>query len=475
MKISAKITRYTYLLAVLLLIGFGVRSAGNSFHSISIDEAWDLCIAQTPTIALIKTLASPPPAVLWPPPLHYLILHYLLSPPSPDMLINARFFSTVISILGLGLFIWSLPRTTNPASRVFVTLMLLLHPFQHFWAQQSRSYMLLQLLTVASYFLLNRFYRHPSIGRAFPYFLVILAGAYTHYYFLLGWASGVMLVLLIPPPQDRKKFFKLFIVTQLVFIILYLPWSPVMLRRLIDRDAVGAGNSSSPANTLRSLSFLLVGYPTPKVGIALLARYCGIASFAALFIAGIATLRRKWYALIPILLPLTITVLVALFTPTFAARYLIIIHLPLYWVVWHGLAGSRSRILTAITILHILCLSYGTWYIATHEYPYGQDFKSASSWVISDWQDGDVILCEGIQSQPAINNYFLPLAPARFDFIDRTQAGTIPGRHLWLVWCHWQYMDPEGTLLTEVAAKYELVEKRSFTGLEIFRFRQREE
>ncbi len=448
---------------MLLLVALAaLRLTGLERHGIGIDEAWDLTVIALPPAQIITVLQHPPNGVLWPPPLHYLVQHAVTR--GGDLLPAARMTAAGWNVATLALLLLAARRAPVAVQCAFAALFLL-HPFQQYWGQQTRGYAFLQFLTVAAYVALWQWRRSGISAWGMLLAMVLTAGLYTHYYFCLVW---LVVALLLLRWQWRRLLPVRAAVWVLLPILLFAPWLPTLMARVTDRHSTGAVRVTQPAVVARELSLLLTGPLLPKMPSAQAARWLALGSGLLLLLLAARRWRRQYWTLLPVLLPLAAAVLVGSQVPTFAARYLIIILVPLYVLLASTLddPDRRWRRLAVLAVLiHGVGLAYGTAYLVRHEWPLADDYRGAAALIAGAQQPGDVVVCVAPYAALPLR-YYLPAVAC----LDPAALPATGSRRLWLVWSHWQYYDPTGGILTGLCAARPLVREDNLPGVQVFLF-----
>lgn len=454
------------LLLVLLLVALAaLRLTGLDAHGLGIDEAWDITVAARPLPELLEQFSHPPAGTHTPPPLHYILLQLLLGGGGEPLLL-ARAWSALWGVAaGLVLAVAGYRRLPLPVL-LAALLFLVLQPFQQYWSQQTRPYAFMQFCAVAAYALLAQVAEKKSWRAAAGLALVLTAGLYTHYYFLLVWATVAMLGLWLRPWREPALRLPLTLGVAAP-LLLFLPWAGVLAGRLGDTTIVGSTYVSSFIDVWREMVVLLLGNPLPKTALYLTVKYLGLAGAGVLFLLALPELRRRPWLALPVVLPLGVALLVGLVTPMFAARYLFIVQAPLLLLLALPLAGAHRRAAALAAGCYALALFAGSAATLHAEYPQADDFRGAAAAIARGWQPGDVLCCIAPYVKLPLA-YYLPETQATY--LEQAALPATGSRRLWLVWSHWQYHDPAGSILANLRATRPLAGEIQLAGVTVYLF-----
>ena len=174
-------TRLYWLVALLCLLGGGLRLLRLGWQPLWWDEGYSVYFATEPLAAMLRLTAADIH-----PPLYYALLHLWLTAFGSVGPIVLRAFSVLIGFLSLPLF-WWLARALypdRPRAALLGLLLLALSPIHIFYSQEVRMYGLEMLLGMASsgffWLLIARAPRRP--GWWLGYLLATTALLYTEYY-----------------------------------------------------------------------------------------------------------------------------------------------------------------------------------------------------------------------------------------------------------------------------------------------------
>ncbi|RLE15930.1 MAG: hypothetical protein DRJ14_09455, partial [Acidobacteria bacterium] len=228
---SQRIVVATFVL--LLLIGIGLRFHGLTNRSYWLDELYSASLSQPEHTArtIIRGCARDVH-----PPLYQLLLWQAYRTCGYNEL-TGRALSAIFGILGL-VAIFLLGTTLWNRKAGLMALAITSPLFFHvYYSQEVRSYSLLFLLTVLSWWMGVLLLRKPGFFRAVVYAIVSSALAYTHYFGMFILVSQAVLItgLLIQDKQRHLKAFAYFVISGVLVFVSYLPWlHPFFANRLLD-------------------------------------------------------------------------------------------------------------------------------------------------------------------------------------------------------------------------------------------------
>src|SRR4051812_32605004 len=255
------------------------------------------------------------------------------------------------------------------------------------FSQEGRSYSLLMLLAVLSFYFFARTIEEQNFWPAMMYVVVTAASFYTHFFAALMVCAQIASLLWLP--QNKVPWRKLLIsyfamAAAVVPIAIYvlrndvgqLYWvQPTTISEVYKLFIFFAGGSKAVAAVLSGVSLLACGL--------------AIANFSK-------ELRRRsedsWklaLVLAWIFVPLAIAVGVSLHRPIFVHRYLLI-SLPGYLLlIALGLAKLRKSALAAVLVI-VIALS-GVSIVQGYSRPI-EDWRGAVEYVLSNANNGDAVL-----------------------------------------------------------------------------------
>ncbi len=172
---------------------------------------------------------------------------------------SARSLSAVLGVLLVPVVYQIGSRFFSRRAGLLSALFAALSPFQIYYAQEARMYMLLALLGATLIWLSAEMWRreHWSGGWLAAYIVVATLGLYTQYAFpvMLAVVNATSLSIL----WRQKSRLQRWILLQFVPILLYAPWLPVAYRQLTDWDKSLLAQSGAAEIAKTLLQYLALG------------------------------------------------------------------------------------------------------------------------------------------------------------------------------------------------------------------------
>lgn len=234
---------------LILLVGFALRLYQLGAEGLWYDETVSLYLAQSNPLEIIRHTAGDIH-----PPLYYLFLSGW-GQLAGFSEFSAAFFSLWFAVLLIAL-VYRITRNWYPARYVapLAALLIALSPYNIWYSQEVRMYTLGAALGLLSVYFLRRLVAQNKILTRdfFIYVLATALGLYTLYYFLFLIAFQWLWViaraastffsqskfenLSRAEPRDQKSKINLtsFFLSQLIIVLLYLPWLPIAFRQATD-------------------------------------------------------------------------------------------------------------------------------------------------------------------------------------------------------------------------------------------------
>jgi mannosyltransferase len=222
--------RSRLLLLVILLLALGLRLYRLDAQSLWNDEGTSVAVAQRGLATIARDAAQDIH-----PPLYYWLLHgwvRLLGTGEAAV----RSLSALLGVALVAL-VYALGRRSWPDRGSWLSLLAAflaaVNPFQVYYSQEARMYMLAAVLAAAAMLALVWFVESRSTAALAALLVVEAAGLYTHYsfIFIVAALNLAYLLSLWTKRLDRGQVLA-WIVAQAAVVLLYLPWLPTALRQV---------------------------------------------------------------------------------------------------------------------------------------------------------------------------------------------------------------------------------------------------
>ena len=184
------------------------------------------------------------------PPLYYWLLHFWVRA-FGNSEVGLRSLSALSGILLVALIYLLGEHLFGQSVGLAAAFTAALSPFQVYYSQEARMYILLALLGATLVYTLLRYLGSEKLIWLIGFILSAVAGLYTHYSFpiVLGMANAAWLVWIISTRASRGEAFGtdaspllqrigIWLIGQLVIVGLYAPWLPIAYRQLSTWPAI---------------------------------------------------------------------------------------------------------------------------------------------------------------------------------------------------------------------------------------------
>ncbi|MBI4499486.1 MAG: glycosyltransferase family 39 protein [Chloroflexi bacterium] len=448
--------RVLVLPALVVLLGFVLRTVHLSYDSLDMDEADGAAFVTAGLAALLGRLFQQGENG----PLYFLLLG-LWSQVAGASEFALRFPSVFFGTIFVALSYATARRLLDQRAALLAALLAAGSTYLIHYAQMVKMYALLALLALWASYLLLLALERPGLRRWAAYVAAVSVAMYTHIFgvLLLPWHISYVLLR----SRAYRPALRGWLAATALLTLPYIPlglWHLDALRTisLLDRQFTG------PQDLLGMLATLAREYGTryddlPRGAVALF--------FVALVGLGVLALRfarpgarRPDAALflgLGIAVPLAVVfILVRLGAPLFASRYLMVT-LPAFLLLWAaGLAAlSRRHLALLLPALGAFLALNGVYLFITdiQGVRYRENWREAVAYLDSVAQEGDAVL---ILNSNIVNAYryysreplpVVDLGPLRGleeDARGRTlAAATQPFRRLWVLFAYFETPDYE--------------------------------
>ncbi|NLX10460.1 MAG: hypothetical protein GXY36_12455 [Chloroflexi bacterium] len=397
------------LLALILLLAWGLRMHKAEARSLWADEGWTMLLSQGPGLDdVVRTLADDQH-----PPLFF-VLFRVWRGVAGETEFATRYFSILAGVLAVAA-IYPLGRALfGPLTGLLAALLLALADNHIDLSQEVRHYGLLALLIVLSSLFYARWWRRPTRAHAVGYVLASIALLYTHY--LGGFVLIVQLAHMLLTVRPARRLVQALVLFGTACAG-FLPWLPVV----IEQNSVRWDN---PLYYQNALPNSVETYRAVRT--ALLGSHYGL--LAALLLLGLVYLvyrhagRERWpqvrlrpvwpalYLALWIVLVVGATVVINARSQFLTVRNFIVITPAILLLIAHGLANldrlARGMLVAVIVIVGLTTVD------ARRHYP---DWRSVTR-NVTDYH---------LVGEPVLMDVWVGDFPLRY-YIDRQMGGETP-------------------------------------------------
>lgn len=455
-----------WLIPILVVAG-ALRFCRIGANSLWFDEAFSWLVAQHSASAIAGQSLVP---IM--PPMYHLLLHFWLHLGQSEVVL--RSFSAFCGLLGvLVVYVVGrelLSRKTGLAASALMAVL----PFQVYFAQETRPYALVVLLSAAVLWAFAVAYRSNRWQAWVVLGVSVALHLCTHYFVAFTLMVLHAFTLAVRPP-DRSRWRGL-ILADLVALALagpHLPSAWARTQRVIARFWLSL---PSPLQPFKTLDYLLFGHTTPT-SLVPAALFLSLSVLALVVYSAVRTHRthRQWLLLLlalvmtPILIALLLSWLIA---PVYLDRSFSLVTpayiLLLGWGLAHPPRGSPVWILFG-GLVTVVVISLGNHYINPD--PAKPPFREVGAIVCEHWREGDVLFHIHDSSYlplqyyaPRVESYLLNndpdawLPPSTWEWAGRRVSSldeAVSGRErMWVVVPAAEFSERQVRLLEQIDLRY---------------------
>ncbi|MEA3346259.1 MAG: glycosyltransferase family 39 protein [Chloroflexota bacterium] len=217
-------------LLIILLLATGLRFYRLDEQSLWADEGNSAALARRTPASIARDAAHDIH-----PPLYYWLLHFWMRVFGGSET-GLRSLSAMLGVLLVALTYLLGNRLFGHSVGLAAALTAALSPFQVYYSQEARMYILLALEGAALMYTLVRYLESEKGAWLVGFVLSAAAGLYTHYSFPILWglANAAWLAWIIPTSAKGRlpRRIGVWLMGQLVIVGFYAPWLPIAYRQL---------------------------------------------------------------------------------------------------------------------------------------------------------------------------------------------------------------------------------------------------
>lgn len=225
-KIFSKQLKFSMLWVLILMVILNVftKSLYLSQESIYGDEGYSIFHAQK-SLGELKDIFLNDQN----PPLHIALLHFWMKIFGVSD-VSAKGFSVVASVLcAILLFLFS-EKFLNRRTTIIVSLLFLLSNVQLFYSHEVRTYALVQLLCVASFYFYFKLIKEPNKIALATLSLINLLLIFSHYLTIFIFITQFICIWMYY--KSNRKGIIYYLISQIIVVVCFFPWLNVLFSNL---------------------------------------------------------------------------------------------------------------------------------------------------------------------------------------------------------------------------------------------------
>lgn len=412
-------TRQTYLsrriiAGVILLAALGLRFFRLGAQSLWSDEGNSVALAQ----AGFAEIAARTAQDIHPPLYYWLLKVWLALFGSSEF--AARSLSAVLGVLLVAVVYRLGVRLFNRQAAIAGAFLAAVNPFQIYYAQEARMYLLLALLGAVCVWLALESWTATGKRQALVwsgYALATALGLYTQYAFPVIPAA-INLAAIVALWQNRRKLIG-WMALQLAAVALYLPWLPIAWQQLTTWPTELLTPASAGEIALTLLRYLSLGVSAPAVNTVWLVGF-GIVLALSVFSGqrSVVSGQRSAIILLWLWLVLPAGLTAILFRPAYL-KFLLVAGPAFCLLLGKAVAGLRSAAFKAqrpspvtpyVLLLMLMAVPTALSLKALYHQPAFQrdNYRGIAAYVRAVSLPTDAVILHAPGQQEVFNYYYRP-------------------------------------------------------------------
>jgi len=467
-----------------LLLGFGARLYGLTFHSLWLDESASIHLASFPLFEIFQqgmSLQEPNP------PLYHLTLHLWVRVFGSGEA-AVRLLSVFLGTLYLPPIYLLGRRLLSRRVALLAALLAAINPFLVWYSQETRMYALVATLSLWSLYCFVRALDTPRWYWWAAYVVITVASLYTHFYAVLLLPAELVCLLIYAWRSGTSPWRGL--LAWMTSLLCFAPW----LWRAWELSATTP--SWRPSLGLGAMAVAcLEAFTVRSVPLSGAARASALLILGTIALVGLlpaplpqgAARRGRWkwtelrsgtFLVLALLVPFLLAYVLSFRQQIFTVYYLIIIVAPFVLALASGIArvNSLHRATGLLSLLVALgFLSYGlrhNWSPESRK----EEWRAAARYVQEHARQGDAILCHVDYTRLPFGYYYRGDQPVFAPFggpvkdsaeVDRVLGGLGEYDVVWLVQSHSEQVDPARIVEGWLGGSFPLVTEQYPPGVEV--------
>lgn len=324
-------------------------------ESIYGDEAYSIFHAQKPLGELTEVFLHDQN-----PPLHIILLHFWMQIFGVSD-VSAKAFSVILSVFCAIVLFGFAKKFLNKQTAIIVSVLFLFSNPQLFYSHEIRTYALVELLCIASFYYYFKLLKEPNKNAIILLAIMNLLLLFSHYLTIFIFITQFICVWLFY--KQNKKGVWYYVISQVIVVIAFIPWLKVLFANLPESGSFWLTAPHFPelkwfVYMLNGNEWLFIIFSTIILSSLLMVILNKRFRF---FNEGF---EPKVYIVFLLLyiLPIALDYWVAQYTPVFLGRYFLYATLGLFlsvaYVIGNLNASVTARVLVFIPILYCLVVAF---------------------------------------------------------------------------------------------------------------------
>ena len=330
-------------LSIIILIAFMLRIYRLGYHDLWYDEI--ITLTKIPHLNFLR---------VWNPPLYFALLAGWVKIFGFSE-ISLRFPSLLFSLACIPIIFLLGKEIFNKSAGLYASLIIVLSPFQLWYAQEARAYSTMLFLGLLSSYFQALFINREQHKYLFGYTISTILGLYTHPYYVLFFIAQLICLFIYCARNWSKKILVTILLIGLSFIPLIQKYS-IRLAQVISGYWIPSPDWNSLLITVENL---LLGYNS-RVSAYLISDILTLILFisAIWFVRQRKDSRRGFiFCLILFVVPIILAFLFSkLFVPIYFDRGLIVCSPYYYLILGLGISAFRKKVAKSSAIISIFLL-----------------------------------------------------------------------------------------------------------------------
>jgi uncharacterized membrane protein len=463
----------------ICLIGFCLGLFFISKQSLWLDEYTSIQVADQSLKKIITGKAFDNHT----PPFYYILLHFWIKMGKTEFVL--RSFSVIFGVLSIYLIYYLGKMLFNYKIALFSALLTAISPFQVYYSQEGRMYTLFMALSIAIVILFIKILNEGKLKNYLIYFIISIAGLYTHYYFAFLLVTINFAFFYKCFLNKTTIHLKQWIYLQILILIFLLPWLPVLLK------------ITQTGGQHRKYLFSVIPYAFFRfnVGYAIFPLNMGVKEnfsvsllnhlwellfifsfFGMLFLQG---LRKSMSGRYPDILPLwlfapaLLSMIISLKFQMLSERYLIALFPAYLLLISLAILSIKKRVIKSIITgicCFVFCLSLWQYYFSPN---FGKEqWRDVAGYISENAEENDTILVDASFVAPVFCYYYGKCGPNVIGIKSINDLESrLSDKNIHIIWLIQSHSTMNEKILNNFTERFKLINKKIFpyeTGISIY-------